>query len=68
MNISEKIYGAGIGALKGKTTQNRPTPANNDFVEVPPELIENHRELIYFMEVMCVQNIPMLTGIDRSLQ
>ena len=68
MNFSEKIYGANIGALKGKTTRNRPTPVKNDLAEVPPELIEQHRELIYYMNVMYVNNMPMLTGIDRILR
>ena len=29
VNISDKIYDADIRALKGNTTQNRPTPVNN---------------------------------------
>ena len=37
-------------------------------MEVPPEIIEQQRELIYCMEVMYVNNMPMLTGIYRILQ
>ena len=66
VNFSEKIYGANIGALKGKTTRNRPTPVKNDLAEVPPELIEQHRELIHCMNVMNVNNMLMMTIIDRS--
>ena len=46
VNISKKIYGDNIGGLKGGTNQKRPTPVKNNFVEFPPELIEQHRELI----------------------
>ena len=68
VSIAEKIYGAKIGALKVKTTQNMPTLVKNYLVEVPPEFIEKHRELIYCMDVMYVKNMLMLTGIDRSLR
>ena len=67
VNISKKIYGTNIGALKVKTTQNMPTPVNNDLVEIPPKIIERTHELIQFMDVMYVKNMPMLTRIDRSL-
>ena len=55
VNIAEKIYRANIGELKGKTIQNMPTPVKNDFVEFPTELIEQHRDLIYCMDVMYVK-------------
>ena len=68
INIAEKIFGADIGALKGKTTRRRPTPVKDDLVEVPPELIEQHHDLIFCMDVMYVNGMPMLTGIDRSVK
>ena len=68
VNISKKNYGANIGALKGKTTQNRPTHVNNYLVDVPLELIKPQREIIYCIDIMYVNNMLMLTGIDRSLR
>ena len=67
VNIAEKIYGAEIGALKGKTNQKRPKPGKNDLVEVPPEHIEQQLELIYCMYVMYVNIMLMPTGIDRRI-
>ena len=68
VNISKKNYGANIGALKGKTTQKRPTHVNNYLVDVPLELIKPQREIIYCIDIMYVNNMLMLTGIDRSLR
>jgi len=68
VNLAEKIFGADIGALKGKTTRRRPTPVKTDLVEIPPELIKQHHDLTYCMDVMYVNGMPMLTGIDRSIR
>ena len=61
VNIAKKIYGLDIGALKGKTTRNKPTPVKNYLFEVLPKLIEQSRELIYCIDVMYVYNMTMLT-------
>jgi hypothetical protein len=68
VNIAEKIFGADIGALKGKNTRSRPTPVKDDLVEIPPELlIEQHQELILCMDNMYVNRIPMMTSINQSI-
>ena len=61
VNIAKKIYGPDIGALKGKTTRNKPTPVKNYLLEVSSKIIEQHCELMYCMEVMYVKNMLMLT-------
>ena len=68
VNIAEKIFGGDIGTLKGKSTRRRPTPVREDLVEIPPELLEQHQELTYCMDLMFVNGIPMMTGIDRSIR
>ena len=68
VNIAEKIFGADVGALKGKTTRRRPTPVKDDLVEIPPEIIEQHHDLVFCMDIMYVNGMPMLTGIDRSIR
>ena len=68
VNIAEKIFGPDIGALKGKSTRRRPTPVRDDYIEIPPELIEKNQNLIYALDLMYVNNMPMMTGIDRSIR
>jgi hypothetical protein len=67
VNISEKIFGGDIGALKGRSTRNRPTPVKDDLVEIPPKLLEKHQDLTFCMDIMLVDGLPMMTGIDRSI-
>jgi hypothetical protein len=52
VNIAEKIFGGDIGALKGKTTRRHPTPVQDDLVEIPPELLEQHQALTYCMDII----------------
>jgi hypothetical protein len=61
VNIAEKMFGGDIGALKDKSTRSRPTPVKDDLVEIPPELLEQHQDLTYCMEIIYVNIMPMMT-------
>jgi hypothetical protein len=68
VNIAEKIFGGDIGTLKGKSTRCRPTPIRDDLVEIPPEVLEQHQDLTFCMDIMYVNGVPMLTSIDQSIR
>jgi hypothetical protein len=68
VDIAEKMFGADIGALKGNNTRSRRKPVKDDLVEMPPELLEKHQNLVFCMDIMFVNGMPMMTGIDCIIQ
>ena len=68
VNIAEKIFGPSVSSLKGKSARTTPKPVRADVIEIPPELIEKHREIELCMDAMCVNKEGMLTAIDRTIK
>ena len=54
--------------MKGKLTRRKPNPLRMDVVEIPPEITEQHRNLILSVDLMYVNGLPMMTSIDRSIR
>ncbi len=68
VDIAEKIFGKDIAALKGKGVRRTPRPAVADFIEIPKELVEQHRSIELCIDIMFACGIPMLTSIDRTIR
>ena len=67
INIAEKIFGTDIGALKGKTTRQKPAPVVSDYIEIPKELISNHQHITLCMDGIKINGLPFLTTISRNI-
>ena len=68
INRAEHIFGKDIGTLKGKSTRPKNPIVKKDLVEVPPEILQQHCDLVLCIDVFNCCGIPMFTAIDRSIR
>ena len=68
VTIAEKIFGPSMSSLKGKSTRSKPDPVKSDTIEIPRELITQHRDIELCMDTMFINKEGMLTAIDRTIR
>ena len=52
VNIAEKIFGADVSSLKGKSTRFKPKPVRKDLIGIPKELIMKYHKIELCMDTM----------------
>ena len=68
VKIAEAIFGPAMSTLKGKTTRSTPKPVKRDEIELPKEIKNIPKDLDLCMDIMFVNEFPMLTTIDRTIK
>jgi len=68
VDVAEAIFGPDIGTLKGRTTRRTPKVVREDDIEVPKEITDKYDDLIHCMDIMYVNGMPMMTGIDKTIR
>ena len=68
VQAAEEIFGPSVSRLKEKSTRQAPKPVRSDWIEIPKELMLKHRELELCMDTMFVNDVQMLTAIDRTIR
>jgi hypothetical protein len=66
--LAEKIYGADLASLKGKTTRSKPASTTQDYVEVPAELLSAQQGIDLCIDMMNVNGLLFLTTVSKRLQ
>ena len=68
VNNAEKIFGPALSTLKGKSTRRSPRPVIRDEIELPDEIKNMNHDLDLCMDIMFVNELPMLTTIDKTIR
>jgi hypothetical protein len=66
-DVALKIWGKNIAALKGKTTRCKPIPVVRDFVKVPHEVLNLHKEVFLTADNFFVNRIPFFLTLSRKI-
>ena len=66
--IAEAIFGPAMSTLKGMTTRTKPKPIQKDEIDLPLEIKNLPKELELCIDIMYVNELPMLTSIDKTIK
>jgi hypothetical protein len=67
INVSTKIWGKNIAALKGKTTRSKTHPVARDYVKVAKELFKLHQEVFLTTDIFFVSKIPFFLTLSHKI-
>jgi hypothetical protein len=67
IDVAMKIWGKNIASLKGKTTRRKTHPVARDYVKVPKELLELHKEVFLTTDIFFVNKIPFFLTLSRNI-
>ena len=67
VDLSERIFGKDVAAMKGKKTRRQPGAVIDDSTQIPPEMYQLHPRIKLEIDVMFINDLPCLTGIDAAI-
>ena len=65
---ANNIYGTEIGALKGKTTRQRPHAVRTFMVPVSSQIMNKYQNVSHCVDIMYINKVPMLITISRHIK
>jgi hypothetical protein len=68
IQIAENIYGAKIGALKGKTTRQRAHAVTTFITPISSQVMNKFQSITLCVDIMYINKIPMLVTISRHIR
>ena len=66
IDVAISILGKDIFSLKRKTASKKTIPVTEDFIQVPKELINPHRDLVMTADILFVDTIPFFLTLIRN--
>jgi hypothetical protein len=67
IDVTLKIWGPDILALKGKTTRSKPVHVTSDFVKVPKAILDAHKDVYLTADIFFVNQIPFFLTVSRNI-
>ena len=64
---ANQIFGPDLAGLRGKTVRRKPDHVTIDYVEVPRDFLDRHRNVTLTADVMFVNGLPFLITLSRGI-
>ena len=68
INISEKIFGPDVYAIKGKSVRKKPKVVVNDYIEIPKDLIKAHKGIVLCADIMFIDQVGFLVTMSKYIK
>ena len=68
IDVTSKIWGKDVAALKGKTTRHKPLPGVAwDLVKIPKELLKLHKKVFLMVDIFFINKIPFFVMLSHTI-
>ena len=67
IDVSHKILGKSVPALKGNTNRKKPIPVAGDLVQVLEDLVKIHKYIYLTADLLFVNGIPLFITLIRNI-
>ena len=67
INITTKVWGKDVAALKGKTTRHKLLPVAMNLVKIPKELLKLHKEVFLMADIFFINKIPFFLTLSCTI-
>ena len=67
VQVATSIWGKSVSKLKGSTTRTKSVPVSRDYIKVPKELLNLHREVFLTADIFFVNKIPFFLTFSRKI-
>jgi hypothetical protein len=65
---AEAIFGKDLGSIQGKTTRARPDHVPTNYIMVPPDIMEFHKDIVLATDIMTINQSYYLLTVSRDIQ
>ena len=68
INIAEEIYGPNVAIIKGKMTQRKLNIVVQDYIDIPPELVVKHENIVLYLDTIFINKMPFMVTILKDIK
>jgi hypothetical protein len=65
---AQRIFGKDLGSIQRKTVRLRPDAVTTDYIQVPPDIMTLHQDVMIAVDAMHIDGMQFLITTSRNIQ